>query len=110
MRFKSIKIHINSNNQGLVNAIRNVIPAKDDPMVDAEGYNIQEGPLSPFDYNFFMADIQFKEEIDRDTVLKNIKGLDGVIHACLPGSQIVGYTQKHGEGLSCEEETVLETI
>ena len=106
--FKAIKIHINSDNQGLLNAVKNVIPAINSPIVDPEGYNIQEGILIPFDFSFFMADIQFKEEIDRDTVLQNIKGLNGIINGCLSGSKIVGYINNHEEGLSCEQETILE--
>jgi len=108
--FYSIKVHINSNDQGVLNAIKNVIPAADDPIVDPQEYNIQEGILSPFDYNFFLAHIQFKEEIDRDTILDSIKGLNGIIHACLPGSQVIGYIHKHAENLPCEQETILEKI
>lgn len=106
--FRAIKIHINSNNPGLINAVKNVIPAKDDPIVNPESYNTREGILSPFDYNFFMADIQFVNEVERDTVLNSIRGLNGIINACLPGSQVVGYIQKHDEGLTCEQETILE--
>ena len=108
MSFYSIKIHINSDNQGILNAVKNVIPSIDDPIVEPEGHNIQEGILSPFDFQFFMANIQFKEKVDRDAVLQTIKGLNGIINACLPGSKVIGYIQKHGEGLSCEQETILE--
>lgn len=108
--FKAIKIHINSKNQGLLNAVKNLISAIDDSIIDSDNYNIQEGILSPFDYNFFMADIQFIDEVDRDTVLDSIKGLNGIINACLPGSQVIGYIHKHAEGLPCEQETILEKI
>ena len=108
MSFYSIKVHINSDNQGILNAVKNVIPAIDDPIVNPEHYNIQEGILSPFDFNFFMADIQFNEKIDRDAVLQSIKGLSGIINACLSGSQVIGYIHKHDEGLPCEQETILE--
>ena len=108
--FSAIKIHINSDNSGLINAVKNIIPAADDPTVDPSEYNTQEGILSPFDYNFFMAGIQFKQEADRDAILQSIKGLTGVINACLPGSKVIGYTHKHGEGLSCEQETILERV
>lgn len=110
MSFCSIKIHINSNNQGILNAVKNIIPAIDDPIVNPKYYNIQEGILSPFDFQFFMADIQFNDEIDRDAILQSIKGLDGVIHSCLPGSEIIGYINKHDEGFSCEQETISEKL
>lgn len=103
-----MKIHINSNKPGILNAVKKIIPAQDDPLVVPNYYNTQEGVLSPFDFNFFMADIQFKEKVDRDAALQSIKGLTGVIHACLSGSQVIGYIHKHGEGLSCEQETILE--
>ena len=106
--FYSIKVHINSNNQGILNAVKNIIPSIDSPLIMPDYYNTQEGVLSPFDFKFFMADIQFKEEIDRDAVLASIKGLNGIIHACLPGSQIIGYINKHDQGLPCEQETILE--
>ena len=106
MSFYSIKIHINSDNQGILNAIKNVIPSIDDPVVAMDGLNIQEGDL--FGVSYFMADIQFKEEVDRDAALITIKALDGVINACLSGSKVIGYIQNHGEGLPCEQETILE--
>lgn len=104
----SIKIHINSNNQGLINAVKNIIPSIDDPIVNPIKYNIKEGILSPFDFNFFMADIQFNDRVNRDIVLQNIKGLTGIIDACLSGSKVIGYIHKHDDGLSCEQETILE--
>lgn len=106
--YYSIKVHINSNNQGLINAVKNVIPASDDPMVNPEGYNIQEGVLSPFDYNFFTANIQFNTKANRDEVLQTIKGLTGIINGCLSGSKVIGYINNHSEGGSCGQETILE--
>jgi hypothetical protein len=103
-----MKVHINSDNQGILNAVKNVIPSVDDPIVNSENYNIQEGILSPFEYNFFMADIQFNEEVERDTALQSIKGLDGIINACLSESKVIGYIHNHDEGLPCEQETILE--
>lgn len=102
----SLRIHINSNNQGLLNAVKNVIPDVDNPIVVDGGYNIQEGSID--DINYFMADIQFKEMIDRDIILQSIKGLNGVIHSCLSGSKVLGYIKNHEEGLPCEIETILE--
>ena len=104
----SIKVHINSNNQGILNAVKNVIPAENDPIVALNGLNIQEGDL--LGVNYFMADIQFNEKLDRDAVLQTIKGLNGIINACLSGSKVIGYTHKHAEGLSCEQETILEKV
>jgi hypothetical protein len=57
-----------------------------------------------------MADIQFKEEIDRDSVLDVIKGLNGIIHACLPESEVIGYIDRYAEGLPPEQETILEKL
>lgn len=108
MSYYSIKIHINSNNQGILNAVRNIVPDINSPLIVSDNYNIQEGILLPFSYSFFMADIQFKEKVDRDAALQSIKGLTGVISACLSGSKVIGYIQRHGEGLSCEQETILE--
>ena len=108
MGFYSIKVHINSNNQGILNAVKNIIPAINDLLIVPDNYNIQEGILSPFDFKFFMADIQFKEKVDRDAALQSIKGLTGVVNACLSGSKIIGYIHKHGEKESCEQETILE--
>ena len=53
---------------------------------------------------------QFNEKLDRDAVLQTIKGLNGIINACLSGSKVIGYTHKHAEGLSCEQETILEKV
>ena len=108
MSFYSIKVHINSDNQGILNAVKNVIPSIDDPVIATDGLNIQEGDI--LGVNYFMADIQFNEEVDRDIALQSIKGLDGIINGCLSGSKVIGYIQKHGEGLSCEQETILEKI
>lgn len=111
MSFYSIKVHINSDNQGILTAVKNIIPDIDSPIVNPKYYNIQEGTLYPsVDCLFFMADIQFNDKVDRDTILQSIKGLDGVIHACLPGSKVIGYINKHDEGLSCEQETILEKL
>ena len=107
----SIKVHIHSNNQGILNAVKNIIPAKDDPIVNLEYYNIQEGSAEPFmDCSFFMSDIQFNEKVDRDVALQSIKGLNGIINACLSGSKVIGYIHKHDEGLPCEQETILEKL
>jgi hypothetical protein len=108
MGFYSIKIHINSNNQGLLNSVKNIIPSSDDPIIEPGEYNVQEGILKPFDFNFFMVDMQFKEKINRDIALQNIKGLTGIINSCLSGSKIVGYIQNHNDSLSCDQETILE--
>ena len=110
MSFYSLRVHINSDNQGILIAVKNVIPAIDNSIVEPEGYNIQEGVLNPSDFHFFMADIQFKARVDRDLVLQTIKGLTGIINACLPGSKIIGYINNHAEGLPCEQETILEKI
>ena len=104
--FYSIKVHINSDNQGILTAVKNVIPTTDDPIVAPNGLNIQEGDF--FGVGYFMADIQFNKALDRDEVLQTIKGLEGVINGCLSGSKVVGYIKKHGEGLPCEIETILE--
>ena len=101
MSYYSISININSNNQGILTAVKNVIPLGDDPIVVEGGCNFHSGD------NFFTADIQFKEKVDRDDVLQTIKGLNGVIHACLSGSEVIGYIQNHAEGLPCEAETIL---
>lgn len=106
MSFYSIRVHINSDNQGILTAVKNVIPSEDDSIVAPNGLNIQEGDFFGVDY--FMADIQFNEEIDRDELLQTIKGLNGIINACLSGSKVVGYIKKHDEGLPCEIETILE--
>jgi hypothetical protein len=71
---------ITTNNQGTINAVKQILPSEGDPNVNIYDYYIDEGTKDGFDY--LRCEIRFDLKPHRDDVLASIKGLSGIINAC----------------------------
>lgn len=84
----SIDIYIRTNNQGIRNAVKAILPHENDPRVNPYQYTLDEEFEDIDGVMVLNAMIRFDLETDRDEVLNSAKGLNGVINACEKGSHV----------------------
>lgn len=107
----SIQAHIKTNNNGLRNAVQQLIPSKDDLRIWDVEYTCVD--TVDEDGKVLIININFHVESDRDGVVASMKGLAGVIHACESGSYVLEYKCYHDEAVDgvpprpCEREDIL---
>ncbi|MCK5615444.1 hypothetical protein KAR91_76985 [Candidatus Pacearchaeota archaeon] len=77
-----IYITISTDNQGILNAIKNVLPLRESSKVWPDEYNIVETE------NSISGEIKFYDIAERIGFLNSLKGLHGVISQCDAGSII----------------------
>ena len=108
----SLDCHIKTNNAGLRNAVKQVLPSIDDTRVWGGAYDFSEFE-DPFDgVIIFSCSIRFHLEADRRGVTNSVKGLTGIIQACEDGSYVREHKCYHDETPSkaCKEETILRKV
>lgn len=105
----SLDCHIKTDNEGLRNAVKQVIPSKDDPRVFGEAYDFSETKDPVDGITIFSCSVRFHLEADRNGITNSVKGLAGIIQACEDGSFIREHKCFHDEEIPrpCEEETIL---
>jgi hypothetical protein len=77
-----IYINISTDNQGILNAIKNILPLKEQGKIWPDEYTIIETD------NSISGEIKFYDIAERAGFLNSLKGLQGVIHQCNTGSII----------------------
>ena len=103
----SIQCYIKVDNNGVVNAVKQLIPAADDPRiwdVEYRSFDTTEGA-----FDIYWCNINFHIKDERDEVANAIKGLVGVINSCEEHSHITTYKCFHDENppSPCEIEVML---
>lgn len=78
----SIGIQITTDNPGIRTAVENLIPAEDDPNVNAYDYRYNPDGFAEDGTKQITCEIRFNVKEDRDNVMDGLKGLSGVITAC----------------------------
>jgi hypothetical protein len=78
----SIGIQITTDNEGIRTAVKNLIPAEDDPKVNTYDYRYDPDDAAEDGTKQIRCEIRFDVKADRDDVLNSLKGLAGVINAC----------------------------
>lgn len=90
----SLGLNIINNNEGILNAVRNILPLKNDSKIWPDeylvGYSLDENSN-----RLLYARIDFCAVSDRDALHGSIKGLQGILQQCLPGSFIQVYKNSH---------------
>lgn len=95
----SIDVYIRTNNPGVRNAVKALLPTEDDPKVNPYDYRWNEG-ADEEGIETLNSMIRFNLKDDRDDLLNSIKGLNGVINACEPGSFVRPHLC-HGDDAPC---------
>ena len=103
----SLGLHIVLNNTGKLAAVKNLLPLKEDNNVWPDEYKLVEGKDDD-DNDYLLVEIRFNNIEERSGVLNSIKGIEGILHQCLPGSFIRQHKCYHDEEDSrkCEVETI----
>lgn len=106
----SLDIKLITNNAGIRNAVKNILPSDSDPKIWPDEYIVTESEEENGD-KFVYATLPFHDKTERDNFRADLKGLGGVIHACLSGSYIrrlilVGHEE--GETGKCIPEDIEE--
>ena len=104
----SLDCCIKTNNNGIRNAVKNLIPDIDDPRVWDGQYSYTD-TLDVDSVMVFSCEVRFTTESDRNSISAEVKGLAGVINACEDGSFVREHKCYHDETPTkpCEEETIL---
>lgn len=95
----SIDCLITTDNDGIRNAVNQLLPTVNDPKVNIYDYQNKEGVNSD-GVAFLMCKIRFNVKSDRDGILNSIKGLTGVVNAC----DMPSYVRPHvcgGDSVPC---------
>lgn len=94
----SFECEIKTNNDGIRNAVKQLIPSKDDPRVWDEEYECSEAPDIEDGVMAFICMVRFYTKADRNGVLASLNGLEPiVINACESGSFYKGHKCYHDE-------------
>ncbi len=105
----SLDVKIITNNHGLRNAVKNILPSINHPGVWGGQY-IWNEDVDGEGNSYFFAEIKFNVKSDRDGFTNSVKGLTGIIKQCLKGSFVREHKCYHDEEINkpCEIETILE--
>jgi len=107
----SIQAYIKTSNNGIRNAVQQLIPSKDDPSIWDSQYECID--TVDEDGKVLVINASFHVKSERDGVVASMKGLAGVINACEVGSFVMEYKTWHDEAVDgippnpCEQETIL---
>lgn len=103
----SLGIHIVINNSGKLTAIKNLLPLRGDGRIWPDEYELFEGEDDDGN-DYLLAEIRFNNIEERTGILNSIKGIEGMLHQCLPGSFIRQHKCYHDEedGGKCEIESM----
>lgn len=106
----SLDCYIRTNNQGIRNAVKHLIPGIDDSRVWDGQYDFDEFEGIEDGIMVFACMVRFNVEADRTSIVASVKGLAGIINACEIGSFVREHKCYHDEEESkrCEIETILE--
>lgn len=107
----SFQCYIKTDNDGIRNAVQQLIPDRDDSRI----WDVQYSCVDTVDEDgkVFICNINFHMESDRNGITTSVKGLTGVINACNRGSYVKEYKCFHDEAINgvpprkCEQETIL---
>ncbi len=117
MSMFSLTCYIKTPTTGIRNAVKRLIPDEADPRVWAVGYYSREINDPDDGVRIFLCDARFSLESDRNGVENSIlQGVGGIIHACDPGSFVIGYKTwldeaEHGNPpQKAEAQTVLRKL
>lgn len=104
----SLDCYIRTNNSGLRNAVKQLIPIISDPRIWDGEYDYIEIPDEE-GVIVFQCLVRFNVESERNAVTASVKGLAGIINACELGSFVREHKCYHDENpsRSCEEQTIL---
>lgn len=108
----SLNCYIRTNNDGIRNAVKQLIPDINNPLVWDGEYDFNEF-VDEDEISVFNCSVRFHTKADRDDITASVKGLAGVINACEGGSFVREYKTWHDEAVDgspprpCEEETIL---
>lgn len=105
----SLDCYIKTDNQGIRNAVKQLIPSIEDGRVWDGQYNCEED-VDTFDgIAFLSCSVRFNLEVDRNGITNSVRGLAGVIHSCEVGSYVREHKCYHDEtpARRCEEETIV---
>jgi hypothetical protein len=104
----SFDCYIRTNNDGIRNAVKQLIPDVNDSRVWGGEYVFAEG-TDDEGTKVFNCQVRFNIESDRNSITASVKGLTGVINACEYGSFVREHRCFHDEipPKPCEEETIL---
>lgn len=104
----SLDCHIKTDNSGIRNAVKQLIPDIDDSRVWNGEYSFNEG-AGIDGIQVFNCAVRFNVKADRDAVANSVKGLAGILNACEVGSFVREHRCYHDEVplKACEEETIL---
>ena len=103
----SLDCYIRTNNNGIRNAVKQLIPDKNDSRVWDGEYQCDE--IEDEGVTAFVCKVRFNLESDRASVVASVKGLAGVINACEDGSFVREHKCYHDETPTrpCVVETIL---
>ena len=107
----SLDCYIRTNNDGIRNAVKQLIPSIDDSRVWDGEYDYNNGANEGIE--IFNCSVRFYTEVDRDSITASVKGLAGVINACENGSYVQECKTWHDEAINgtpprpCERQTIL---
>ena len=103
----SIQCYIKTSNQGIRNAVKQLIPSADDSRI----WDVEYRPLDTIEEGVpvFYCNVNFHTKEGRDGVANAIKGLAGVINACDEHSHVTTYKCFHDEATPrpCELEEMM---
>lgn len=105
----SLDCFIKTDNDGIRNAVKQLIPDVNDARVWNGEYVYSEFEDIKDGIMVFNCIVRFHVKPDRDSITNSVKGLAGVINACEAGSSIREHKCYHDETPQkpCEQETIL---
>lgn len=103
----SLDCYIKTNNQGIRNAVKQLIPSIEDNRIWDGEYDYKE--YEEEEVSVFSCMVRFNVKADRNAIINSVRGLAGVIHSCEVGSFVREHKCYHDEtdARPCEEETIL---
>lgn len=103
----SLDCYIKTNNQGIRNAVKQLVPSIEDSRVWNGQYDYKE--TEEEGVAVFSCMVRFNTKADRDGVTNSVRGLAGVIHNLESGSFVREHKCYHDETPTkgCEEETII---
>lgn len=103
----SLDCYIKTNNQGIRNAIKQLIPSIEDGRIWDGEYIYKD--FEDAGIMVFSCMVRFNVKIDRDEITNSVKGLSGVINSCEISSFVRELKCYHDETpvRRCELETIL---
>lgn len=104
----SLDCHIITNNNGIRNAVKQLIPSIDDSRIWGEEYEYYEKPNED-GVMIFSCRIRFHIKTERSAITSSVHGLQGILMACENESFVREHKCFHDETPKkpCEQENVI---